>query len=124
MSEKKITLYEILLKDIELPEPRSVSSSDEESVSSFNVELDRCDNESDNSIENKTIKYDKDFVYQIMLTCIGNKRKIVPYISDIVKKLLKKLKKEKLKNYFDFFGFGFFIFLNYFEKRIMAIFQY
>ena len=39
---------------------------------------------------------DKDFVYQSMLTCIGNKRKIVPYISDIVKKLLKKLKKEKL----------------------------
>ena len=37
-----------------------------------------------------------EYVFQTMLTCLGNKRKLVNYIDDIVDKVSKTLKKEKL----------------------------
>jgi len=37
-----------------------------------------------------------DFTFQTMLTCIGNKRKLVGHICDIVESLRQRLNKEKL----------------------------
>jgi|694.fasta_scaffold40955_4 adenine-specific DNA-methyltransferase len=52
------------------------------------------------SDENETVNDDthnkKTFVYQTMLTCIGNKRKLVSYIRDIVDEVRVILSKDKL----------------------------
>ena len=43
-----------------------------------------------------TIPVNDDFVFQTMLTCIGNKRKLVKYITNIVNDVRKILNKDKL----------------------------
>ena len=84
LNEKKIALKQEKIK---------VESSDEETNNEVKNE---SDNEINDILVSSDVKTNKEFVYQTMLTCIGNKRKIVPYISTIVKKLSKKLNKEKL----------------------------
>jgi adenine-specific DNA-methyltransferase len=53
--------------------------------------------ENNTIIENETVKNTNDeFVFQTMLTCIGNKRKLVKNIRDIIDDVRKILNKEKL----------------------------
>ena len=46
---------------------------------------------------------DKSFVNQTMMTCIGNKRKLLSNIESIINEIKEQLKKDKL-NIFDAFS--------------------
>lgn len=56
----------------------------------------KYDSPNSSAIINPTTEIKNDFVFQTMLTCIGNKRKLVKNISTIIDEIRQKLGKDKL----------------------------
>jgi adenine-specific DNA-methyltransferase len=79
-----------------MPAKKSVQKSDIKSADS-----EKTPSRNPNPKKNESIKKDLDptdeYVYQTMLTCIGNKRKLVKHIYEAAKDVCKNLKKDKLK---------------------------
>ena len=60
------------------------------------IKITNIDNNNDNNVKEIEIA-NTDYVFQPMLTCIGNKRKLVPHIKDIIQKhVMQPLEKEKI----------------------------